>query len=208
MSDYDRYADDDDYVVPLTTMEESLLGEFESLGDATSIRDEFESVTGKYPWEKGVDRSVKSWLKQWEREGYIAAGQATRWREFKKLWEEACSDPDAVRKALKESVTKIRDAAKAMAPVDESAEGPHMKQNIRARARKGRKTDDYVATAEVGVFNNKKNKMAYSIATWQEYGTTRHSAQPFLEPALDKYEVEVIGKFHERLLEQYFKKLR
>ena len=157
---------------------------------------------------KGTDRAVKSWLREWERAGYIAEGQSGRFKEFKKLWEEACSDPDAVRKALKESVKKLRDDAKAMAPVDEQSSGPHMAKNIRARTRKGRKTDEYVATAEVGVFSNKKNPMAFSIAAWQEYGTSGHDAQPFLEPALDKNETEVIGKFHDRLLEQYFKKLR
>lgn len=209
MTDYSRYASDDDYIVSLTTIEEATLEEFESLGDAISIRDEFEGVTGKYPWEKGTDRAVKKWLREWEREGYIAKGQSARWKEFKQLWEAAASDPDSVRKALKASVKKIREDAKAMAPFDPSQDGqPHLNKSIRARARKGRKTDDYVATAEVGVYSTKKYPVAPSIAAWQEYGTKSHDEQPFLEPALDKNELEVIGKFRDVLVDEWKKKLR
>jgi HK97 gp10 family phage protein len=102
--------------------------------------------------------------------------------------------PDAMSRqakveALKVAAEPIRQAAEDMAPYDFDARAPHLQDNIvigtlteAMLERRGRDTETVVEVGPRG--GQGGNEFFYGL--FQEFGTARHPAQPFLRPAFDK----------------------
>jgi len=105
--------------------------------------------------------------------------------------------PQAVRQrvlraALRAGAKIIVRQAKALAPVDSGA----LKKHIRARAnRKGKRG---CVDISIGVFARKGQDYPYY---WRflELGTCNLSARPFLRPALDNQQIQVIEAIRKKL---------
>jgi len=96
-------------------------------------------------------------------------------------------DP-ATTKALDDVAGKIRDSAKEFAPVDTAALKKSIsKQRIVSRG----KVKSINVTAGGRVVNPKTGRLV-DYASYQEFGTSKMMAQPFLRPAYVKHRLEVI----------------
>lgn len=85
------------------------------------------------------------------------------------------------RDALKEAAEPIRSAAASMAPRAPGA--PDLADNIRIS---NARPDDGAVAVAIGPSKN------FFYATFQEFGTSRHGAQPFLRPAWDREGVKAL----------------
>lgn len=92
---------------------------------------------------------------------------------------------------IQKSTQLVQRTAKAMCPVDTG----HLRRNI------NRKTERYGETGVVGkVFNT------VEYAPYQEFGTSRMNAQPFMYPAMRQHEKDILNGL-EDILSRKFRRL-
>lgn len=84
----------------------------------------------------------------------------------------------ALQRELSALAAPLVRAQRSAAPFDPAGAGVHLRQAVGKRARIGTGRTDTLAAVTVGVV--RKDQTAKGLA--QEYGTTRHAAQPFLRP--------------------------
>ena len=102
----------------------------------------------------------------------------------------------ALDEALEEIAEKIRDDAKSLVPVDTGA----LKKSIRVE-KKGELQVSVVA-GDGGVINPKTGREV-DYAGFVEFGTSRMSPQPYMQPALEKNRDEILRIVKEKVLEVF-----
>jgi len=102
----------------------------------------------------------------------------------------------ALDEALKEIAEKIRDDAKGFVPVDTGA----LKKSIRIE-KKGKLQVSIVAGGG-GVINPRTGREV-DYASFVEFGTSRMSPQPYMQPALEKNRDEILRIVKEKVLEVF-----
>ncbi|CTQ14950.1 TPA: HK97 gp10 family phage protein [Klebsiella pneumoniae] len=86
-----------------------------------------------------------------------------------------------LRDAGREALKVVEEDMKQHAGFDETSVGPHMRDSIKIRSRKGSaKYQSTVITLRVG-----PSKQHHMKALAQEFGTVKQVADPFIRPALD-----------------------
>jgi HK97 gp10 family phage protein len=107
-----------------------------------------------------------------------------------------------VRKAAGKAMLPVRKAAKSSAPYDATDDGKHIRTDV---AMRGRWYGDTLIL-RVGVRGGaKKNDETPYYWRFQEFGTKRLPAKPFLAPALESNEQEVYDTLIQQLTEAIFK---
>ena len=111
--------------------------------------------------------------------------------------------------AVQAGAAVIRDAAKRKAPVSSPADTPevppgYLRDNIIAR--RNRKKGNYTAQYAVTVRHNGKKAdlredetNPYQIGIFNEFGTVKMGAQPFMRPAFDETKQQAVGAIQKRL---------
>jgi len=103
---------------------------------------------------------------------------------------------NALAEALDEIAEKIRDDAKSFVPVDTGA----LRKSIRVE-KKG-KLEVRVAAGGGGVINPRTGREV-DYAGYVEFGTSRASPQPYMQPALEKNRDEILRVVKEKVLEVF-----
>ena len=101
---------------------------------------------------------------------------------------------NALAEALEEIAEKIRDDAKGFVPVDTGA----LRKSIRVE-KKGSLEVSIIAGGG-GVINPRTGREV-DYAGYVEFGTSRASPQPFMQPALEKNRDEILRVVKEKVLE-------
>ena len=102
----------------------------------------------------------------------------------------------ALEEALEEIAEKIRDDAKSFAPVDTGA----LRKSIRVE-KKGELQFSVVA-GDGGVINPRTGREV-DYAGFVEFGTSRMSPQPYMQPALEKNRDEILNIVKRKVLEVF-----
>jgi len=102
----------------------------------------------------------------------------------------------ALAEALDKISEKIRDDAKGFAPVDTGA----LRKSIRTE-KKGKLQVSIIAGGG-GVINPKTGREV-DYAGYVEFGTSRMSPQPYMQPALEKNRDEILRIVKEKVLEVF-----
>jgi len=102
----------------------------------------------------------------------------------------------ALEEALEEIAEKIRDDAKSFAPVDTGS----LRKSIRVE-REGELQFSVVA-GDGGVINPRTGREV-DYAGYVEFGTSRMSPQPYMQPALEKNKDEILRIVKEKILEVF-----
>ena len=102
----------------------------------------------------------------------------------------------ALEEALEEIAEKIRDDAKSFAPVDTGA----LRKSIRVE-KKGELQFSVVA-GDGGVINPRTGREV-DYAGFVEFGTSRMSPQPYMQPALEKNRDEILKIVKRKILEVF-----
>jgi len=103
---------------------------------------------------------------------------------------------NALAEALDEISEKIRDDAKSFAPVDTGA----LRKSIHVE-RKG-KLEVSIVAGDGGVINPRTGREV-DYAGYVEFGTSRASPQPYMQPALEKNRDEILRIVKEKVLEVF-----
>ncbi|HGP2607308.1 TPA: HK97-gp10 family putative phage morphogenesis protein [Salmonella enterica] len=107
-------------------------------------------------------------------------------RQLIALGEKVCTK--VLRDAGREAMKVVEEDMKQHAGYDENSPGPHMRDSIKIRTRKGaKKFASTVVSIRVGPSNEH-----YMKASPQEFGTVKQVAKPFIRPALDYNKAEVL----------------
>lgn len=102
----------------------------------------------------------------------------------------------ALAEALDEISKKIRDDAKSFAPVDTGS----LRKSIRTE-KKGNLEASIIAGG--GGLVNPRTGREVDYAGYVEYGTSRMSPQPYMQPALEKNMNEILQIVKEKILEVF-----
>jgi len=102
----------------------------------------------------------------------------------------------ALDEALNEIAEKIRDDAKGFVPVDTGA----LRKSIRVE-KKG-KLEVQVIAGGGGVINPRTGREV-DYAGYVEFGTSRMSPQPYMQPALEKNRDEILRVVKEKVFEVF-----
>lgn len=103
---------------------------------------------------------------------------------------------NALAEALEEIAVKIRDDAKGFAPVDTGS----LRRSIRVE--KEGKLQVSVVAGGGGVINPRTGREV-DYAGYVEFGTSRASPQPYMQPALEKNRDEILRIVKEKVLEVF-----
>jgi len=102
----------------------------------------------------------------------------------------------ALDEALEEIAEKIRDDAKSLVPVDTCA----LRKSIRIE-KKG-KLQVSVVAGDGGIINPRTGREV-NYAGYVEFGTSRMSPQPYMQPALEKNREEILKTVKRKVLEVF-----
>jgi HK97 gp10 family phage protein len=107
------------------------------------------------------------------------------------------ADLKRLRLILVEAMRPVFAAIKTRAPYDPTPDDdPHIRDLIKRRSSVGRqRRSNRVASVEIGIF---RNSFA-NIARFQEFGTVRHDAQPFMVNTLDEHADAVFDHIRGRM---------
>lgn len=108
---------------------------------------------------------------------------------------------NVLRRSGKTAMGRIEDRAKQLVPVDDGQLHDSITTKP-ARAKRQRGSVKYAASSGITLLTGPTGRPEGGNAAWQEYGTVKMAAQPFMRPAIDEEAPNVIEDIRAELTTQ------